>query len=82
MKTISYCISIVIGQEVEHKFVIEEFLIKNVCTPVHAWGGGVTPIDWNTGCAIFLGYFFGWKINFWVKILVLNKFLGQVFMKH
>ena len=22
-------------------------------------GGGVTSIDWDTGCAIFLGYFFG-----------------------
>ena len=21
--------------------------------------GGITPIDWDTGCAIFLGYFFG-----------------------
>ena len=21
--------------------------------------GGITPIDWATGCAIFLGYFFG-----------------------
>ena len=29
---------------------------------------GITPIDWDTGCAIFLGYFFGWKINFWVYL--------------
>ena len=44
--------------------------------------GGITPIDWDTGCAIILGYFFGWKINFWVKILALNKVLGQIVMKH
>ena len=42
-------------------------------------GGGVTPIDWDTGCAIFLGYFFGWKINFWVYFIACNKFLGQDF---
>ena len=29
-------------------------------------GGGGTPIYWEKGCAIFLGYFFNWKINFWV----------------
>ena len=54
--------------------------------------GGITPIDWDTQCAIFLGYFFGWKINFWVyfiacnkfwvKILALNKVLAQIVMKH
>ena len=48
--------------------------------PLGGGGGGrITPIDWDTGYAIFLGYFFGWKINFWVKFLALNKFLGQVF---
>ena len=41
--------------------------------------GGVTPIYWDTGCAIFLGYFFGWKINFWVYFVACNKFLGQFF---
>ena len=48
-----------------------------------AWGGGVagrvTPIDWDIGCAIFLGYFFAWKINFWVYFIACNKFLGQDF---
>ena len=39
----------------------------------------VTPIDWDTGCAIFLGYFFGWKISFWVYFIACNKFLGQDF---
>ena len=28
MRSIEYCISIVIGQKVEHKFFIEEFLIN------------------------------------------------------
>ena len=54
-------------------------------------GGGerVTSIYWDTGCAILLGYYFGWKINFWiyfvacnrfwVNFLAWNKFLGQVF---
>ena len=52
----------------------------------------VTLIDWDTGCAIFLGYFYGWKINFWVyfiacnkflgQVLALNKFLSQIVMKH
>ena len=42
-------------------------------------GGGVTPIYWDTGCAIFLGYFFGWKINFCIYFAACNKFLGQFF---
>ena len=42
-------------------------------------GVGVTPIDWDTGCAIFLGYLFSWKINFWVYFIACNKFLGQDF---
>ena len=41
-------------------------------------GGGGTSIDWDTGCAI-LGYFFSWKINFWVYFIACNKFLGQDF---
>ena len=45
-------------------------------------GGGVTPINWDTGCGIFGGYLFGWKINFWVYYIACNKFLGQIFMKH
>ena len=40
---------------------------------------GVTPIDWDMGCAIFLGYFFSWKINFWVYFIACDKFLGQDF---
>ena len=28
MRTIAYCISIVIGKKAEHKFLIEEFLMK------------------------------------------------------
>ena len=27
----------------------------------------------------FLGYFFGYKINFWVYFIPCNKFLGQDF---
>ena len=27
----------------------------------------------------FLGYFLGWKINFWVYFIACNKFLGQDF---
>ena len=42
-------------------------------------GGGGTPIYWEKGCAIFLGYFFNWKINFWVYFVACNKFLGLVF---
>ena len=40
---------------------------------------GVTSIDWEMGCAIFLGYFISWKINFWVYFIACNKFLGQDF---
>ena len=42
-------------------------------------GGGGTPIYLDMGCAIFLGYFFSWKINCWVHLVASNKFLGQVF---
>ena len=31
------------------------------------------------GMCHFLGYFFGWKINFWVYFIACNKFLGQDF---
>ena len=34
MTTIAYCVSIVIGQKVEHKFLMDEFLIKKVCMPL------------------------------------------------
>ena len=40
---------------------------------------GVTPINWDTGCDIFLGYFVGLKINFWVYFVACNKFLGHFF---
>ena len=30
----------------------------------------------------FFGLFYSLKLNFWVKILALNKFLGQIVMKH
>ena len=30
MRTLAYCISILIGQKVEYKFLIEEFVIKKV----------------------------------------------------
>ena len=33
MRTIAYCISIVIGQKVEHKFLMDEFLNKK-CMPL------------------------------------------------
>ena len=42
-------------------------------------GGGVTPIDWDAGCVIFLGYFFGLKINFLVYFKACDRFLGQDF---
>ena len=31
MRTIAYCISIVIEQRVKYKFLVEEFFIRNVC---------------------------------------------------
>ena len=55
--------------------LVERF--QNLKFAVKTWE--ITPIDWDTGCAIFLGYFFGWKINFWVYFLACNKFLGQDF---
>ena len=42
-------------------------------------GGGGDSHRSGTGCAIFLGYFFGWKINFWVYFIACNKFLDQDF---
>ena len=45
-----------------------------------SWGGNSHRLGYEM--CHFLGYFFGWKINFWVKILALNKFLGQIVMKH
>ena len=39
---------------------------------------GGDSIYWDTGCAIFLGYFFSCKINFWVYFVACNKFLGIV----
>ena len=34
-------------------------------------------IYWNTGCAILLGYFFAWKINFWAYFVACNILLGE-----
>ena len=34
MRTIAYCVSIVIGWKVQHKFLIEELLMKKMCVCV------------------------------------------------
>ena len=36
MRTIAYCISIVIGWKVEYKFFMEKFLIKSMCVLIPA----------------------------------------------
>ena len=59
--------------------VLVPIVIVYACFMIYCTLRGITPIDWDTGCAIFLGYFFGWKIHFWVYFIACNKFLGQDF---
>ena len=42
-------------------------------------GGGGSSHRLGYGMCHFLGYFFSWKINFWVYFIACNKFLAQDF---
>ena len=53
--------------------------VNNTSCLVTGAGGGGNSHILGYGMCHFLGYFSGWKINFWVYFVACNKFLGQFF---
>ena len=57
-----------------HELFLEKNLSNYICI---SRGGNSHRLGYEM--CHFLGYFFGWKINFWVYFIACNKFLGQDF---
>ena len=58
-----------------HELFLEKDLSNYIC--IISQGGNSHRLGYEM--CHFFGYFFGWKINFWVYFIDCNKFLGQEF---